>query len=229
MDYFNQLTGIELFFYATAFGATAILIVQTILAVIGLSGGGLDGDISGDSDVDVDIDTDFDVDTDFDIDADMAVDALDSDVDIDSDTTVQAGEGASIRFVTLRGLVAFFSIFGWVGIATIDVLPIYMVLVLAISGGLLAMFIIGYLFYMMNRMQASGNINYINGIGQVAEVYLRIPAQREYSGKIVLTIQERLVEMAAVTDEPATIPSGAQVKVVRVLPNNTALVAQLKK
>ena len=96
----------------------------------------------------------------------------------------------------------FFTIFGWVGVVLSDQdLPVLLNLFLSLLSGLVAMFVVGYLFYSINKLQSSGNISLSNAIGLSGEVYIPIPAARKGVGKVQLLLQERFIEVEAITDD----------------------------
>ncbi|MDD2496083.1 MAG: hypothetical protein PHE29_12925, partial [Tissierellia bacterium] len=100
-DWWNGLTVLEQVFYYCAIPATIILVIQTIASILGIGSDGGDVDV----DFDGDIDTSFDSNT---------IDFGDTSAE---STSVDAVESASsLRFFSIRGIVAFFSLFGWVGV-----------------------------------------------------------------------------------------------------------------
>jgi membrane protein implicated in regulation of membrane protease activity len=205
--WWQALSAFEQVFFCIAFPASAILLIQTILTFVGLGDdGGSEGalDAGGDADIEIEGDTDLD------------------DVDHDMDS------GADFRFFSIRGLVAFFTLFGWVG-ALLGAGPMNKVLAVAIAvaSGLAAMFLIALIFYGVSRLQSSGNIHYANAVGRTAEVYLTIPASRKGAGKVQVVIQERLIEVNAMTDLKKPIPTGANVKVTGILGDHVLLVEPL--
>ena len=144
---------------------------------------------------------------------------MDADTDIDVGPDVDAHEAsesvAGFRFFTIRGLVAFFCIFGWTGYALSGTsLGTALIILISVAAGLLAMLLIGLMFYAMMHMQASGNLVYSNAIGKDAEVYIPIPAQRTGRGKVMVEFQQQLVEAEAITDDEQRIPTGTSVRVV---------------
>lgn len=189
VEWWNDLGIVRQIFYFFAVPATAILLIQSILSLIGLA--------------------------DFDADVDMPTDAGDG-----------LGDGffGDFQFFTIRGLVAFFSVFGWTGAALTDTLNLFFVALIAFGAGALAMFAIGYLFYAMSKLQANGNIRYDNCMGKTGEVYLTIPPANQGRGKVTLTVQERLIEVAAITEASIPIKTGEQVRVIRVLDDHTVVV-----
>ncbi len=198
-EWWNALTLLQQIFLCAAVPFTLVLIVQTILTFIGLGGHEGDGD-SGDS---------FDV-----HDADSH--DIGGHADHADGHTDEPGEAVGgFRFFTVRGIVAFFCIFGWTGFVLCDsALSVAMILLISFVAGLLAMLLIGLMFFAVKRMQDSGNIRYSNAIGQGAQVYIPIPASRMGSGKVMVTIQERLVEAEAITDEERKLATGETVQVV---------------
>lgn len=154
------------------------------------------------------------------------VDGFDGDVDADGDGIADGGEG--VGMFTLKGIVAFFSIGGWVGLAMdmADVHPAITVLV-ALVAGALALIGVGFLYKGLYKLQSNGNVTMDNAIGKTAEVYLTIPANGENTGKVSVTVQERFIEAEARTMGDS-IPTGTLVKVVDVI-NDVLIVEPLNK
>ncbi len=189
-EWWNTLSALQHMFLYAAIPFTLILIIQAILTIVGLGG--------HDTDVDTDMDADTDVDVGSDVDAHEASESV-----------------AGFRFFTIRGLVAFFCIFGWTGYALSGTsLGTALIILISVAAGLLAMLLIGLMFYAMMHMQASGNLVYSNAIGKDAEVYIPIPAQRTGRGKVMVEFQQQLVEAEAITDDEQKIPTGTSVRVV---------------
>ncbi len=189
-EWWNTLSALQHMFLYAAIPFTLILIIQAILTIVGLGG--------HDTDVDTDMDADTDIDVGSDVDAHEASESV-----------------AGFRFFTIRGLVAFFCIFGWTGYALSGTsLGTALIILISVAAGLLAMLLIGLMFYAMMHMQASGNLVYSNAIGKDAEVYIPIPAQRTGRGKVMVEFQQQLVEAEAITDDEQKIPTGTSVRVV---------------
>ncbi len=143
--------------------------------------------------------------------------AGDGDIDIGGDggADFDGDADGGIGIFTLKGLVGFFAIGGWVGVACVlgglrDVWTI----IVSIICGLVAFIAIGFAYKAIRKLQADGALDNRNAIGKVAEVYLKIPAKGEGHGKLSIVIQGKLVEMDAVTDEEEPIPTGREVKVI---------------
>lgn len=202
-DWWNELGVLKQIFYTVAVPATLILIIQSIMSLIGL--GDMDADVGDAHDMGTGIFGDHD--------------GVDSNV-LDTDHEI---DGA-FKFFTIRGIIAFFSIFGWTGAVFANRVHPAMAVFIAFIAGEIAMVVIGYLFYGMTRLQSSGNIQYNNCIGKSGEVYLTIPPTKQGRGKITLTVQERLIEVNAMTESTQPIKSGELVKVITMLPDHTAIV-----
>ncbi len=198
-EWWNALTTLQQIFIYAAVPFTVVLIIQAILTIIGLGG---DHDASFDShDISVDHDAGFDG-------------HVDGHIDGHAGHAAGNEDAGGFQFFTIRGIVAFFCVFGWTGYALDPSLGIAAILLISTAAGLLAMFVIGLMFYAVRRMQSSGNLRFSNAIGQNAEVYIPVPAQRGGKGKVMVEIQERLVEAEAITDEAKKLKTGETVKVI---------------
>jgi hypothetical protein len=71
-------------------------------------------------------------------------------------------------------------------------------------------------------------VDYRNAVGQSGAVYLPVPPARKGAGQVQLTVQGRLRELPCVTDGEEPLPTGARVRVVKVLDGGTALVRRLE-
>ncbi len=189
-DWFDALTQIQQIFACLALPATVLLVIQTVLLIFGL---GADGD-SADGDCDCDS-----------CQLDGDVDDLDGGVD----------DAVGLRIFTIRGLVAMFSIGGWLGIAAVDLgANNLFASLIAIGSGILALFLVAYIIKLLLKLQENGNLDPKNAIARTARVYITIPSARSGTGKVMLTLQERLVEMDAVTDYSEAIKTDSMVQVV---------------
>jgi hypothetical protein len=189
-----------------AIPATVIMAIQTVLLIFGGAFSHSDG-IDG---------ADFDSEGDFDSDA--------PDMDFDSDHDIAQGADG-LRLFTIRGVIAFFAVGGWVGLAVWAVSrnPTLSSICAFISG-VAALVLSAYIIKWSLGLQESGNILARNAIGSIATVYIPIPAQRSGCGHVTLTLQERFVEMEAVTDSEDTLKTGRQVQVVGVVGENRLIV-----
>jgi len=147
----------------------------------------------------------------------------------DADAEVDGDAGIDFQFLTLKNLVAFFTIFGWSGIAFLDEgwsRPL-VVLVSTICG-LIMMLIMASIFYYLSKLTHSGTLNVKNAKDAVGEVYLTIGANRSKIGKVHVRVQGSLRELEALTDEPEDLNMGNVIKVKEVTDNGILIVEKLK-
>lgn len=145
----------------------------------------------------------------------------DADLDVDTDA------GIGFQFISLKNFIAFFTIFGWTGIACIrSDLGTGMSIFMAIIAGMLMMLLMATLFYLMGKLTESGNTKIETAIGKTGSVYLRIPAAKSGVGKIQINVQG-LKTLDAMTTNAEDIKSGSLVKVVGVESGDVLMVELL--
>ena len=150
----------------------------------------------------------------------------DMDVDGDADASIDGDGGIDFQFMSIKNLIAFFTIFGWTGIICLHsgFGPGVSALI-ATGAGLIMMMIMASLMYFMGRLVEDGSLKMKNAIGKSGSVYLPIPAKRSAMGKVQIQVQG-LQTLDAVTDNETDIPTGAIVEVVEIL-NNQILIVKL--
>lgn len=218
VNWWEALTTLERIFAFVACPAALVLIIQTILLIVGF---GSDADADSDFDADADAGTDFDGDSDFGADSDFDADT-DHDVHHDS---MPHDHDAGLRVFTFRGFIAFFTIFGWGGLALMKLgSGAIVALIISIILGSLFMLLDAVIMRAVIKMQSDGTVDYRNAVGEVGSVYIPIPPNREGSGKITVIIQERLCECDAVTDENSKLKTGTDVVVTGLADSDTLIV-----
>ena len=149
----------------------------------------------------------------------------DGDIDIHDGDTLAEISDASLRMFTVRGFIAFFSVFGWSGLVMLkNQLPVGISIMLAIIFGLFSMAFVAYAFMLFMKLQSNGALNVNNAIGTSGTVYISIPENRKGKGKISALVSGRLTEFDAVTDEDLQISSQKEVTVVAITGENTLVV-----
>lgn len=138
---------------------------------------------------------------------------VDFDGDGDADISVDASDGFTL--FSVRGLIAFFAIGGWVGYILADINTALAICLSFVSGGA-ALVAMAFVMRGIMRLRSSGNIDVARAVGKTADVYLTIPPKDGGSGKITLTLEERFVELSAVQNGETPIPTGAKVKIIAV-------------
>ena len=128
---------------------------------------------------------------------------------------------------SLRSIVAFLLFFGWTGVIILrEGGSLTKAVTLGGIAGTIAMSIIAYLLYQMYKMEESGTISLLSAIGQEGEVYIPIPSKLNGKGKIQIKVENKLMELTAVTNQDK-LSTGKKVKVLDVLEKNILLVEAL--
>jgi cytochrome bd-type quinol oxidase subunit 2 len=204
-EFYSQLSGIEKMYLVCAVFGGILFVVRLILQFVGGDSGG-DSDVGAAADVgDVDVDGGFE----------------DAGADVDD-------AYLSFKILSFQGLTAFFMMFGLVGLAMKRQTDQSAAssLVAATAAGLGTVWLIGLIFRKAATLQASGNINLRNAVGQEGEVYLTIPANG--TGKAKVTIQERLRIYEAISKDKVEIATGQRVRVVEVTPQDVLVVEKIE-
>lgn len=211
LEFWNSLSTAAQMFYCVAIPATLVLIIQTVLMFIGF---GDDADASFD-DTSITAPGDFDT-TDGIFGEDIPTEAYDS-FGLDG-----------LRIFTIRGIVAFFVMFGWVGIVMeASNIALYITIPVAAICGFAMMMLLAFLLRAVMKLRSDGNTDNRNAIGASGKVHLIIPPERSGEGKVHIMLQGSYVEREAVTDSSEAIPTGAEV-VVTALSGQTTLVVRKK-
>lgn len=232
VEWWNSLTALERCFAYVAIPATLVLAIQTVLLLIGL-GGDSDGDADGSGGLDLDgdgipdtMDTDLDLDLGGDGIPNM-VQSTGAELDLDPNLPGHGAGDSGLRLFTIRGLVAFFSVFGWCGLAMLrSGAGAGISCLVSLAMGTAAMVILAAMMRAAMGLQSDGTLNLKNALGLCGSVYLTIPAARRQKGKVSLLVQDRLGEFDAVTDEQQPIPTGSEVVVVGISGKSTLVVCR---
>ena len=197
----------ETLYLICAVAGGTFLGLQVLLLVIGFGGGETDFEPGADVDLDV---------------GDPA-----GDYDVDS------GEGASaaatshaFQVISTKTLTAFFTFFGLGGLLGFEMeLTTVPGIAMAVGFGLVAVFIVAYLWSMLYKLQSHGNVDVRRVVGTIARVYLRVPANGDGHGKVTATVQGRTIELLAKTDGEE-IPTGTEVKILSLVGKETVKVSR---
>lgn len=158
-----------------------------------------------------------------DVDADF-----DTDVDLSADGSDLSNIDTGTNLYTFRNFVNFFMGFGWSIIILRDSIKSTALLILvsvAVAIGLVVL--VMYLFKWLSSMQASGNIDVkTSAVGCEGKVYLTIPAKRQGSGKVQISINGAVREYDAVTEDEE-LKTGSPIRVVEAIDSNTLLVEEI--
>lgn len=148
-----------------------------------------------------------------------------TDIHTDVDSAIADGDSIPFQFLSLKNIIAFFTVLGWSGIGFIKAgLSAWMVVLLALICGILIMLLMAALFYFMSKLAENGALKMKNAIGKTGEVYLVIPASRKGFGKVQLSVQGSVRTLDAMTDETQAIPTSSLIEVTGVMDDNILIV-----
>lgn len=233
--WWESLTGAQQMFALMAIPATLILILQTLLLLVGLAGHGDSGgehghdDFGGGHDHD-----DFDT-ASHDIDGhDVGGDSHEIDVHgndaAERDNYHETAHDGGLRIFTVRAFVAFFTIFGWMGIVLLESgLNVILSAIISLFAGFAAMFGMACFFKFALSLQSSGNVDIRNSLGKTGTVYIPIPPNRTGKGKITVLVQDRFTEVDAITDNDVSLKTGTEVVGVSMSNQNVICVTPVKR
>lgn len=148
----------------------------------------------------------------------------DFDHSFDSDMGGDMGSDGLHPF-TFKNMVAFFTLFSWSGLASIEGgFSLIITLLISTISGLLMMFIMAFLFYYISKFAHSGTLDMNNAIGLKGDVYLTIPAKKAGMGKVQITVQGQLRTLNAITEDIEDIKTGAVIEVDEIVNGNILVV-----
>lgn len=198
IEWWNTMDLVGQIFALIAVPATLVLVVQTILLLCGIGG----------DDIDMD-----------------GVDITGNGV---GDTPGDGGADGLALF-SLRGIMAMAAVGGWSGLVMYEAgINIVVTVLLAVAFGFMALVGIAYLMKLTMKLQSNGTLDLGYAIGKVGTVYIPIPADMKGSGKVNLTVQERFIEIDAMTKADRRIATGESVRVVATNETGMVVVEPLK-
>lgn len=209
--WWNSLSELQQVMFIIATVATSLMILLIIMMLIGMDGGeAFDGDIDVDMDVDID-----------DVDGGSFSDSIDV---YNQESFFSLG---GLKIITIRGMLAFFSIGGWVVFIMADTSPIWLAFLVGFASGSVAAILLAMVMRAIFRLESSGNLDYSTAIGKTGTVYIRIPKNKEGKGKIMLVHQGKMIEVDAITKGLNDILTKQEVKVVGLEDETTFLVESI--
>ena len=214
-------------FACVAIPSTLVLLVQTVMMFIGM-GDDTDTDGLGESaDAPDDVPDDIPDDVPDDIPDDIPDDTPEGVFGSGEYDDVDVGGMDSLRIFTIRGIIAFLVVFGWVGVAMASGnFALYVTVPVAFVCGAIMMLFIALLMRSVMRLRSDGNTDNRNALGVAGVVHLTIPANRAGLGKVHLMLQGSYVERDAVTDEDSPLLTGSEIVVIGVSGQTTLIVKQ---
>ena len=154
----------------------------------------------------------------------------DSDAEMDTDTEIGMDDGIGIQFFTFKNAMAFFTLFGWTGIACLDNgFSAGVSTTIAFMAGIAMMTLMSFLFLWISKLAESGTLRIENAVGNMGEVYLSIGANRSRIGKISIDVQGSKRELSALSDEKKDLKQGEVIRVTAVVSGEILLIERLTK
>lgn len=154
------------------------------------------------------------------MDSDGGLDLPDGDIDVNTHT-----EAFPFQLFTFRNFINFFLGFGWTAISLEGKTHPILAIILSILVGIALVAAVMYIFYLMSKMEQSGNIEITSAIGCKGNVYLTIPGKRTGEGKVQISIQGAIREFDAMTDGEI-LHNGTPIQVMDILNENMLLVTK---
>lgn len=143
---------------------------------------------------------------------------LDDGIDLNGNGHIDTpGDGGAdgMALFSLRGIMAMAAVGGWSGLVMHEAgINIVVTVILAVAFGFMALVGIAWIMKLSARLQSSGNIDLGYAIGKVGTVYIPVPPSMKGSGKVNITLQERFIEVNAVTTTDRKLTTGESVRVV---------------
>ncbi len=184
IEWWNNMDLTGQIFALIAIPSTLVLVVQTLLLLFGIGGDDIDAD---------------------------GIDLTGNGV---ADTPGDGG-GDGMAMFSLRGIMAMAAVGGWSGLVMYEAgIALPVTIILSLAFGFMALVGIAWLMKISEKLQSSGNIVLGYAVGKVGTVYIPIPEKMKGSGKINITIQERFLEVDAVTNADRKLATGESVRVV---------------
>jgi hypothetical protein len=202
-----------IFLFCALVGGT-FLVCQVVMTLLGMGGSDLDGDLlHGISDVGVE----------------HVGDLSHTGVGHDTHDTHHSSSWL-FGIISFRTLVAACTVFGLAGMsASTGGMSLGLQLLIAIACGAAAMLGVHWLMRLLYGLGQSGTLRITNAIGRIATVSIPIPARSAGQGKVRLTVQGRLEELAAVNSTDDTLSTGSRVVVVDIVSGNVLSVEPLRE
>lgn len=158
----------------------------------------------------------------------MVLTLIGADTDFDVDG-MDAGETGDTGLFSIRSVGAFFTGFGWTGVAMLqNGHGTGAATFAATAVGLVFLGMVFYLMRYMYSLREEGNLDYSNAIGEVGNVYLPIPPKRKGMGQVEILVQGRMRTVRALTDHDKKLGNRVAVRVTALVDQKTLLVESLE-
>ncbi|WP_205509300.1 hypothetical protein [Longitalea arenae] len=143
----------------------------------------------------------------------------------DADSDVNHDDGIDHQFFTIKNMIAFFTMFGWVGIAShYSGMSKITTILLGLAAGTILVLMMMFILKNMSKLRHNGAMQMQNAINKTGTTYLFIPAKRGGVGKVHIKVQGTLHELPAITDDETEIATGKLIRVKNIINDRILLV-----
>lgn len=237
IQWWDGLSGLLKGLYCIALPSTLLLIIQTLLAMIGMHNGGMGHDFSDTSGLDMHtggighdiggVSHDICIHHDIGLHHDMGVHhdiGTHHDMSANHDANMHhsvdggdPGDFATMHVFTLQTIITFLTVFSWSSIVLVGTnVPKAISLTVGIVLGLVTMILVAKMVQLSSKLAENGTVDLRNAIGEVATVYIPCPPKNEGMGKVTLTVQGQMMELGAFNTGTEVLRTGTQVIVTDV-------------
>ncbi len=153
-------------------------------------------------------------------------DGLDGSFDGNFDHHDGGHDGDGFQIFSFRNLINFLLGFSWTGISLNAAIGNnYALIAVAVLVGMGFVWMFFFMIKQLQRLSEDNTFQLDETIGKEAEVYLKIPANRQGRGKVLVSVKGSTHELEAMTDGPE-IPSGGKGKVVAIDQDTICLILE---
>ena len=162
--------------------------------------------------------------------ADDVPDDVSGDFDVADEQGHVMGHGSTWLFgvISFRTVVAALTFFGLAGYAALEAgQGSGPSIVIGAVCGVAAMYAVHWLMRLMYQLGQDRSLRITHAVGRRGTVYIPVPRSSGGAGKIQVNVQDRLVEYAAMTSQDEDLPTGARVRVTRIISPTTVEVERI--
>jgi len=157
---------------------------------------------------------------------DFGGDVTDVPAEMDFEDVMESSE--AFKVLSLRSIITFFTLFSWGGALYMNEgMPVVKAMGTASIWGVVGMLAIAGIFYFMGKMSEVGTKDVASAQGKIATVYLDIPA--DGFGEVKTTVSGAVEHIKARSFNGTALPSGTQVRIVKVVGQTLVEVEVLTK
>lgn len=148
----------------------------------------------------------------------------------DTDGAMELAETHDLRLFSSTGILGFLCVGSWSSLYAFENWQSVGLSSLVFAGsGLVVLFGVAYLMRGLLSLQEDTTVKLSNAVGNIADVYLRIPPHKEGMGKVHVLLHEQIREYRAISLDDSPIETGAKVRVIGVEEDNVLLVQRVSE